>query len=101
MICHVTTHMGLTDRMEVVTSLTLNQETGGLDINGVRESLPDTKPDLPMFPIDTIVAYKGTKLEFLCDDGKLHSYRIKNKTDMHRIINEVNFLLDLESVNAV
>ena len=100
MICHVTTHMGLTDRMEVVTSLTLNQETGGLDINGVRESLPDTKPDLPMFPIDTIVAYKGTKLEFLCD-GKSYSYSVKNKTDMLRIINEVNFLLDLEGMNAV
>lgn len=100
MICHATTHMGLTDRMEIVTSLTLNQETGGLDINGVRESLPDTKPDLPMFPIDTIVAYKGTKLEFFCD-GKLHSYKVKNKTDMLRIINEVNFLLDLEGVNAL
>lgn len=100
MICHVTTHMGFTDRMEIVTSLTLNQETDGLDINGVRESLPDTKPDLPIFPIDTIVAYKGTKLDFF-SDGKSHSYRIKNKTDMHRIINEVNFLLDLEGVNAL
>lgn len=100
MICHTTTHMGLTDRMEVVTSLTLNQETGGLDINGVRESLPNTKPDLPMFPIDTIVAYKGTKLDFFCN-GKSYSYRVRNKTDMLRIINEVNFLLDLEGVNAV
>ena len=97
MICHVTTHMGLTDRMEIVTSLEMNQETGGMDINGVRDSIPDTRPDLPIFPMDTIVVYENTKLEFFCK-GKSYSYRVRNKSDMHRIVNEVNFLLDLEKI---
>lgn len=97
MICHVTTHMGLTDRMETVTSLEMNQETGGMDINGVRDSIPDTRPDLPIFPLDTIVVYPDTMLEFLCK-GKSYSYRVRNKPDMYRIISEVNFLLDLEKI---
>lgn len=97
MICHVTSNVGYTERMEIVTSLEMNKETGGMDINGVRDSIPDTRPDLPIFPMDTIVVYPDTKLEFLCK-GKSYSYRVKNKTDMHRIINEVNFLLDLEKI---
>lgn len=97
MICHVTTHMGFTDRMETVTSLEMNQETGGMDINGVRDSIPDTRPDLPIFPLDTIVVYPDTMLEFLCK-GKSYSYRVRNKPDMYRIISEVNFLLDLEKI---
>ena len=97
MICHVTTHMGLTDRMEIVTSLEMNQETGGMDINGVRDSIPNTRPDLPIFPMDTIVVYENTKLEFFYK-GKSYSYRVRNKSDMRRIVNEVNFLLDLEKI---
>jgi hypothetical protein len=89
--------MGLTDRMETVTSLEMNQETGGMDINGVRDSIPDTSPDLPIFPMDTIVVYPDTMLEFLCK-GKSYSYRVRNKPDMYRIISEVNFLLELEKI---
>lgn len=101
MTCHVTSNMGFTERMEIVTSLEMNQETGGMDINGVKETLPNTRPDLPIFPMDTIVVYPDTKLEFLCKDGKTHSYRVRNTPDMYRIISEVNFLLDLEKVNEV
>ena len=97
MICHVTSNIGFTERMEIVTSLEMNQETGGMDINGVRDPIPDTRPDLPIFPMDTIVVYPDTMLEFFCD-GKLHSYKVKNKPDMYRIISEVNFLLDLEKI---
>lgn len=97
MICHVTSNMGFTERMEIVTSLEMNQETGGMGINGVRDSLPDTRPDLPIFPMDTIMVYENEKVEFFCK-GKSYSYRVKNKSDMHRIVNEVNFLLDLEKI---
>ena len=97
MICHVTSNIGFTERMEIVTSLEMNQETGGMDLNGVRDSIPDTRPDLPIFPMDTIVVYENTKVVFLCK-GKSYSYRVRNKSDMRRIISEVNFLLDLEKV---
>lgn len=98
MICHVMSNMGFTERMETVISLGINPETGGMDIDGIRDSKPDTSSNLPIFPLDTIVVYPDTKLEFLCKDGKTHSYRVRNKPDMYRIINEVNFLLDLEKV---
>ena len=101
MICHVTTNMGLTERMETVISLGMNPETGGMDIDGVRDSIPDTNSNLPIFPLETSVVYPDTKLEFLCKDGNAYSYRVKSKSDMHRIVNEVNFLLDLEKVDAV
>ena len=97
MICHVTSNIGITERMETVTSLEMNQETGGMDINGVKESIPDIRPDLPIFPMDTIVVYPDTKLVFLCK-GESYSYSVKNKTDMRRIVSEVNFLLDLEKI---
>ena len=97
MICHVTSNIGITERMEIVTTLNMNQETGGMDINGVKESIPDTRPDLPIFPMDTIVVYEDTKLDFFCK-GESYSYSVKNKTDMRRIISEVNFLLDLEKI---
>lgn len=97
MICHVTSNMGFTERMEIVTSLEMNKETGGMDINGVRDPIPDTRPDLPIFPMDTIVVYPDTTLEFFCK-GKSYSYRVRNKSDMRRIISEVNFLLDLEKI---
>ena len=68
-----------------------------MDINGVKESIPDARPDLPIFPMDTIVVYEDTKLDFFCK-GESYSYSVKNKTDMRRIISEVNFLLDLEKI---
>lgn len=98
MTCHVTTSMGFIERMETVTSLEMNTETEGLIVNGVKDPIPNTRKDLPIFPMDSIGVYQGTKLEFFCKDGRTCSYRIKNRTDMFKVINQVNFLLELEEI---
>lgn len=98
MTCHITMNLGFTERMETVTSLEINPDIEGIIINGVKDQIPNARKDLPVFPLDSIGVFYGTKMEFLCKDGKAYSYRIRKRSDLYRIVNEVNFLLDLEKV---
>lgn len=43
----------------------------------------------------------GTVLLFYTNQGEVHRYEIKSSTDTRRMMNEVNFLVDLEGVNAL
>jgi hypothetical protein len=96
MRCETETRIGVTDSLENVYSLEKIGEEGGFWISGVQWESGDT--GLRRQLQRHIGLHLGAKVLFVGKDGKEFRYEIKTKADTLRIINEVNFLLDLEKV---
>jgi hypothetical protein len=96
MRCETETRIGVTDSLENVYSLEKIGEEGGFWISGVQRESGDT--GLHRQLQRHIGLNLGAKVLFVGKDGKEFRYEIKTKADTLRIINEVNFLLDLEKV---
>lgn len=96
MRCETETRIGVTDSLENVYSLEKIGEEGGFWISGVQWESGDT--GLHRQLQRHIGLHLGAKVLFVGKDGKEFRYEIKTKADTYRIINEVNFLLDLEKV---
>lgn len=96
MRCETETRIGVTDSLENVYSLEKIGEEGGFWISGVQWESGDT--GLRRQLQRHIGLNLGAKVLFVGKDGREFRYEIKTKADTYRIINEVNFLLDLEKV---
>lgn len=96
MRCETETRIGVTDSLENVFSLEKIGEEGGFWISGVQWQSDDA--GLHRQLQRHIGLHIGSKILFVGKDGREFRYEIKTKADTYRIINEVNFLLDLEKV---
>ena len=97
MRCETETRIGVQDSLEDVYLLEKIGDEGGFWISGVQEA-EDVDTGFRQQLQRHIGLHLGAKILFVGKDGKEFRYEIKTKADTYRIINEVNFLLDLEKV---
>lgn len=101
MRCEVETKIGVQYRMEYVVSLEKISDAGGFWINGLKKldrTFDEIKQEPREFPLECIGLNIGSRILFVDGNGKEYRYEIRTAADTLRIINEVNFLLDLEEV---
>ena len=89
MTCELTMITGMKESFYRVSSLDLLGNKGGFWINGYREG--------ENYSTST-AGHLGSNVLFYDSREEVHRYEIKVSSDTRRMVNEINFLLELEEI---